>query len=124
MTGWPLYTLLRGLHGLAGFRIFQFFLVCFQPDGVFTCRQQEVNHRTQRSRRTATRQRTKNGTPAFHHLAALAHAPAAGAVEAGIYRLNQVKNPEAIKVACTAKEKENQLPRTFVDYEENPASTS
>ena len=41
-------------------------------------------------------------------------------VEAGIYRLNQVKNPEAIKVACTAKEKENQLPRTFVDYEENP----
>lgn len=25
-------------------------------------------------------------------------------VEAGIYRLNQVKNPEAIKVACTAKE--------------------
>jgi len=41
-------------------------------------------------------------------------------VEAGIYRLNQVKNPEAIKVACTAKESENQLPRTFVDYEENP----
>ena len=32
-------------------------------------------------------------------------------VEAGIYRLNQVKNPEAIKVACTAKESENQLPR-------------
>ena len=41
-------------------------------------------------------------------------------VEAGIYRLNKVKNPEAIKVACTAKESENQLPRTFVDYEENP----
>ena len=41
-------------------------------------------------------------------------------VEAGIYRLNRVKNPEAIKVACTAKESENQLPRTFVDYEENP----
>ena len=41
-------------------------------------------------------------------------------VEAGIYRLNQVKNPEAIKVACTAKEHENQLPRTYVEYEENP----
>ena len=41
-------------------------------------------------------------------------------VEAGIYRLNRVKNPEAIKVACTAKEEENQLPRTFVDYEEQP----
>ncbi len=41
-------------------------------------------------------------------------------VEAGIYRLNQVKNPEAIKVTCTARESENQLPRTFVDYEEKP----
>ena len=41
-------------------------------------------------------------------------------VEAGIYRVNQVKNPESIKVTCTAKEAENQLPRTFVDYDEKP----
>ncbi len=41
-------------------------------------------------------------------------------VEAGIYRLNRVKNPEGIKVACTAKEEEGQLPRTYVDYEEQP----
>lgn len=41
-------------------------------------------------------------------------------VEAGIYRVNQVKHPEAIQVTCTAKEHENQLPRTFVDYEEKP----
>jgi len=41
-------------------------------------------------------------------------------VEAGIYRLNRVKNPEAIKVTCTAKQEDNQLPRTYVDYEEQP----
>ena len=41
-------------------------------------------------------------------------------VEAGIYRVNQVKNPEDIKVTCTAKQFDNQLPRTFVDYEEQP----
>ncbi|MRB19204.1 hypothetical protein GH853_32570, partial [Bacillus thuringiensis] len=41
-------------------------------------------------------------------------------VEAGIYRLNKVKNPENIKVTCTAREAENQLPRTFVEYEEQP----
>ncbi|GGB95840.1 hypothetical protein GCM10007205_01370 [Oxalicibacterium flavum] len=41
-------------------------------------------------------------------------------VEAGIYRVNQVRNPESIKVTCTSREEENQLPRTFVDYEENP----
>ena len=41
-------------------------------------------------------------------------------VEAGIYRVNQVKNPEDIIVTCTAKQFENQLPRTFVDYEEAP----
>ena len=41
-------------------------------------------------------------------------------VEAGIYRLNKVKNPESIKVTCTARETENQLPRTFVEYEEHP----
>ncbi len=41
-------------------------------------------------------------------------------VEAGIYRLNKVKNPEAIKVACTQREDESQLPRTYVEYEERP----
>src|SRR3954470_14700232 len=41
-------------------------------------------------------------------------------VEAGIYRLNKVKNPEAIRVTCTSRESENQLPRTYVEYEENP----
>jgi len=41
-------------------------------------------------------------------------------VEAGIYRVNQVKNPEDIKVTCTSKQFENQLPRTFVDYDEAP----
>lgn len=41
-------------------------------------------------------------------------------VEAGIYRLNKVKDPNSIRVTCTAKEEENQLPRTFVDYEEQP----
>lgn len=41
-------------------------------------------------------------------------------VEAGIYRVNQVRNPEDIKVTCTSKQFENQLPRTFVDYEEQP----
>jgi hypothetical protein len=40
-------------------------------------------------------------------------------VEAGIYRLNKVKNPEAVKVAC-GKRDSNELPQTFVDYEENP----
>ena len=41
-------------------------------------------------------------------------------VEAGVFRLNKVKDPENIKVTCTARETENQLPRTFVDYEEKP----
>lgn len=41
-------------------------------------------------------------------------------VEAGIYRLNRVKNPESIKVTCTSREEDQRLPRTFVDYEENP----
>jgi hypothetical protein len=40
-------------------------------------------------------------------------------VEAGIYRLNKVKNPEAVQVAC-AKRDEAELPVTFVDYEEQP----
>ena len=41
-------------------------------------------------------------------------------VEAGIYRLNKVKDPESIRVTCTAKDEENKLPRTFVDYDEKP----
>ncbi len=40
-------------------------------------------------------------------------------VEAGIYRLNKVKNPQDVKVAC-AKRDESELPQTFVDYEEQP----
>ena len=41
-------------------------------------------------------------------------------VEAGIFRLNTVKDPESIKVTCTARQTENQLPRTFVNYDEKP----
>src|SRR6478736_8135464 len=40
-------------------------------------------------------------------------------VEAGIYRLNKVKNPKQVTVAC-AKRDESELPNTFVDYEEQP----
>ncbi len=40
-------------------------------------------------------------------------------VEAGIYRLNQVKNPQDVQVLC-AKRDESELPTTFVDYEEHP----
>lgn len=38
-------------------------------------------------------------------------------VEAGIYRLNKAKDPNAIEVDCSAKD-ERELPVTFVDYEE------
>ena len=38
-------------------------------------------------------------------------------VEAGIYRVNKAKNPEAIEVDCSNKD-ERELPATFVDYEE------
>jgi hypothetical protein len=38
-------------------------------------------------------------------------------VEAGIYRVNKVKNPSAIEVDCSAKD-ERDIPATFVDYEE------
>ncbi len=38
-------------------------------------------------------------------------------VEAGIYRLNKVKNPQDVLVAC-AKRDESELPQTFVDYED------
>ena len=41
-------------------------------------------------------------------------------VEAGIYRLNQVKNPEAVRAACTERDDEATLPSTYVPYEENP----
>ncbi|HXZ63988.1 MAG TPA: family 2A encapsulin nanocompartment shell protein [Streptosporangiaceae bacterium] len=40
-------------------------------------------------------------------------------VEAGIYRLNKVRNPEAVDVACPPRD-ESDLPLTFVDYEESP----
>jgi len=38
-------------------------------------------------------------------------------VEAGIYRVNKAKDPNAIEVDCSAKD-ERDLPNTFVDYEE------
>ena len=41
-------------------------------------------------------------------------------VEAGIYRLNRVKDPEAVQATCTAREDEGVLPTTFVPYEEQP----
>jgi len=40
-------------------------------------------------------------------------------VEAGIYRLNKVRNPQDVKIAC-AKRDEAELPQTFVDYEDQP----
>jgi hypothetical protein len=40
-------------------------------------------------------------------------------LEAGIYRLNKVKNPRDVLVACSQRD-ESELPQTFVDYEENP----
>ena len=40
-------------------------------------------------------------------------------VEAGIFRLNTVKNPLDVRVACTQRD-EAELPQTFVDYEEHP----
>lgn len=40
-------------------------------------------------------------------------------VEAGIYRLNKVKNPQQIGVACSQRD-ESELPQTYVDYEEAP----
>jgi hypothetical protein len=40
-------------------------------------------------------------------------------VEAGIYRVNKVRNPEDVKIAC-AKRDEEELPQTFVDYEDTP----
>jgi hypothetical protein len=40
-------------------------------------------------------------------------------VEAGIYRLNKVKNPLDVHVACSQRD-ESELPQTFVDYDEKP----
>lgn len=40
-------------------------------------------------------------------------------VEAGIYRLNKVSNPNDVLVACTQRD-ESRLPSTFVNYEEQP----
>lgn len=40
-------------------------------------------------------------------------------VEAGIYRLNRVRNTDDIQVACTQRD-EATLPQTFVDYDDHP----
>ena len=40
-------------------------------------------------------------------------------VEAGIYRLNRVKDADNVHVACGGRD-ERELPQTFVDYVENP----
>ena len=40
-------------------------------------------------------------------------------VEAGIYRLNKVRDPDAVKVLC-AKRDESELPVTYVDYQDRP----
>jgi len=40
-------------------------------------------------------------------------------VEAGIYRLNKVKNPLNVQVACASRDA-SELPQIFVDYEDQP----
>lgn len=40
-------------------------------------------------------------------------------VEAGIYRVNKVKDASSVTVDCSARD-ERELPQTFVDYIENP----
>jgi hypothetical protein len=40
-------------------------------------------------------------------------------VEAGIYRLNRVVNPEDVQVACPPRD-ESELPTTYVGYDESP----
>lgn len=40
-------------------------------------------------------------------------------VEAGVYRLNKVKNPQNVDFAC-ARRDESDLPQTFVDYDPKP----
>lgn len=39
-------------------------------------------------------------------------------VEAGIYRVNKVKDANSVEVECSGRD-ERELPQTFVDYEEN-----
>ena len=41
-------------------------------------------------------------------------------VEAGIYRLNKVRNPAAVTVGLSRRSEESALPETFVDYEDSP----
>ncbi|TCT19434.1 family 2A encapsulin nanocompartment shell protein [Thiobaca trueperi] len=41
-------------------------------------------------------------------------------VEAGIYRLNKVKDPSRVEVALSQRREETTLPETFVDYEDKP----
>lgn len=41
-------------------------------------------------------------------------------VEAGIYRLNKVKDESRVTTACSQLEDERELPETFVDYVEHP----
>ncbi|HET6387947.1 family 2A encapsulin nanocompartment shell protein [Hyphomicrobium sp.] len=40
-------------------------------------------------------------------------------VEAGIYRVNKVKDADSVEVACSLRD-ERILPQTFVDYDDNP----
>ncbi|MEB3160997.1 MAG: family 2A encapsulin nanocompartment shell protein [Synechocystis sp.] len=40
-------------------------------------------------------------------------------VEAGIYRLNKVRDASQVEVACSERD-ERDLPETFVDYQDNP----
>src|SRR5947208_16983705 len=40
-------------------------------------------------------------------------------VEAGIYRLNRVRHPEDVDVACLPRD-ESEVPQTYVDYETEP----
>lgn len=40
-------------------------------------------------------------------------------VEAGIYRLNRVKDAASVAVECDERD-ERRLPETYVEYEENP----
>jgi hypothetical protein len=41
-------------------------------------------------------------------------------VEAGIYRLNKVRDESRVLTACSQREDEVELPETFVDYEHEP----
>ena len=41
-------------------------------------------------------------------------------VEAGIYRLNKVRDESRVLTACSQREDQRELPETFVDYDEAP----